>query len=213
MTPENIAGMAFLNGLQAVALTDHNSCRNCEAFLHALKKYDIFGICGMELTTSEEVHVLCLFPSLADAMDFNDYVEAHTMPFPNVTAIFGNQYLYEPGDQLVGEYDNALINATRIRFCDVPDAVKMFHGIHIPAHLDRHSNSLLSNLGFVPEDSRFAIYELHDMQTQAEILSHNPSLSKLRCITNSDAHTLTALKDSNTSPLTVPELSFDAIFQ
>ena len=32
MTPCNIAGMAYLNGLKIVALTDHNSCKNCPAF-------------------------------------------------------------------------------------------------------------------------------------------------------------------------------------
>ena len=35
MTPANIAGMAALIGLDAVALTDHNSCKNCPAFLAA----------------------------------------------------------------------------------------------------------------------------------------------------------------------------------
>ena len=32
MTPGNIAGMAVVNGLQIVALTDHNSTKNCPAF-------------------------------------------------------------------------------------------------------------------------------------------------------------------------------------
>ena len=31
MTPANLVGMAFVNGLQAIALTDHNSCLNCPA--------------------------------------------------------------------------------------------------------------------------------------------------------------------------------------
>ena len=50
MTPANIAGMAALKGLDAVALTDHNSCKNCPAFLAAAKEYGIIGIPGMELT-------------------------------------------------------------------------------------------------------------------------------------------------------------------
>ena len=213
MTPENIAGMAYLNGLQAVALTDHNSCKNCEAFLYALKKYDIFGICGMELTTSEEVHVLCLFPTLEDAMDFDRYVEEHTLPFPNDPRFFGNQLLYGPEDTPLGEYEHALVSASMISFSEVPDAVKKFHGIHIPAHLDRHSNSLLSNLGFIPEDSSFDIYELHDMQTQPEILSKHPQLESLRCITNSDAHKLHLLKDNTTEPMRVDSLDFQDIFK
>ena len=74
MTPANIAGMAALKGLELVALTDHNSCRNCPAFLAAARAQGIVGIPGMELTTSEEVHAVCLFPKLEQAMDFDRFV-------------------------------------------------------------------------------------------------------------------------------------------
>ena len=37
MTPGNIAGMAVVNGLDMVALTDHNTCKNCPAFLKIAK--------------------------------------------------------------------------------------------------------------------------------------------------------------------------------
>ena len=67
MTPANIAGMAALNGLEVVALTDHNTARNCPAFLKWTEHYGLIGIPGMELCTSEEVHVVCLFPTLEDA--------------------------------------------------------------------------------------------------------------------------------------------------
>ena len=60
-TPNNIAGMATLCGLNIVALTDHNSCKNCPAFFAAAKKYGIIPIAGMELTTSEDIHIVCLF--------------------------------------------------------------------------------------------------------------------------------------------------------
>ena len=69
MTPANIAGMAMLNGLNIVALTDHNSAKNCPAFFAQAKKYGIVPIPGMELTTAEDVHVVCLFRSLEDALE------------------------------------------------------------------------------------------------------------------------------------------------
>jgi len=37
MTPCNIAGMACVNGLELVALTDHNSVDNCPAFFEAFE--------------------------------------------------------------------------------------------------------------------------------------------------------------------------------
>ena len=62
MTPANLVGMAAVKGLDVIALTDHNSCRNCPAALYHGKNYGVTVIPGMELTTAEEVHVICLFP-------------------------------------------------------------------------------------------------------------------------------------------------------
>ena len=49
MTPANIAGMASLAGLQLIALTDHNSARNCPAFFAAAEKYGIIPVAGLSL--------------------------------------------------------------------------------------------------------------------------------------------------------------------
>ena len=64
MTPANIVGMAMVNGLDLIALTDHNSCKNCPAFMKMAVAYGITALPGMELTTAEEIHVVCLFPCL-----------------------------------------------------------------------------------------------------------------------------------------------------
>ena len=58
MTPGNIVGMSLLNGLQIVALTDHNSVKNCPAFFKIAKANGIIPVAGMELTTSEDVHAV-----------------------------------------------------------------------------------------------------------------------------------------------------------
>ena len=62
MTPNNITGMAKLLGLDIIALTDHNTCRNCEATIAAGKENGVVVVPGMELTTSEDIHAVCLFP-------------------------------------------------------------------------------------------------------------------------------------------------------
>ena len=89
MTPNNIAGMAALAGLQMVALTDHNSCRNCPAFFKAASKQGIIPVAGMELTTAEDIHVVCLFERLTDALAFNDEVDGLRIRFQNRVDIFG----------------------------------------------------------------------------------------------------------------------------
>ena len=68
MTPANLAGMCALAGLQVVALTDHNTTGNCAAFAQAAARHGLLAIPGMELCTREEVHMVCLFPKLENAI-------------------------------------------------------------------------------------------------------------------------------------------------
>ena len=125
MTPNNIAGMSALNGLQIVALTDHNSCANCPAFLDACKRQGIVGIAGMELTTAEDVHLVCLFEELSDAMAFSDEIHGHIMPIKNKPEIFGNQIIMDSEDESVGEEDILLISATDLWMADAIELVKI----------------------------------------------------------------------------------------
>ncbi len=119
MTPANIAGMAAVKGLDVIALTDHNSCKNCPAILKHGEEYGITVIPGMELTTAEEVHVVCLFPALGDAMAFDGYVYEHLLPIKNREDIFGKQQIMDADDQVTGNVERLLIGATDISFDQV----------------------------------------------------------------------------------------------
>lgn len=190
MTPGNIVGMAVVKQLDVIALTDHNSCKNCPAFLKIASDFGITAIPGMELCTSEEVHVVCLFPDLNEAMAFDRYVYNHLPPFPNEERIFGSQDICNEKDEIIGKETKLLINATDISFDQVYNLVSAYHGIMIPAHMDKSSNSLISNLGFIPPDSEFTCAELKDISKLADLGKTNPYLNKCRVITSSDAHYL-----------------------
>ena len=103
MTPANIAGMAAVKGLNAVALTDHNTSKNCRPFLKMAEAYGITAIPGMELCTEEEVHVVCLFPDLYAAEDFDRYVYDRMLKIPNKEHIFGEQLIMNDEDEIIGE--------------------------------------------------------------------------------------------------------------
>ena len=190
MTPANIAGMASLNGLDVVALTDHNTARNCPAFLKWTEHYGLLGIPGMELCTAEEVHVLCLFPTLADALDFDAYVYRRLLPVENKPELFGRQLLMDGEDRVIGEEPRLLISATSIPFDQVYDLTARYHGVMIPAHLDKSTTSLLSNLGFIPPDSRFTCAELKQMSSLHRLRAANPYLERCTIVSSSDAHYL-----------------------
>ena len=190
MTPANIAGMAAVKGLDVIALTDHNSCRNCPAAIYHGEKHGVTVIPGMELTTREEVHVICLFPTLENALAFDSLVYKELMPFPNREDIFGKQQIMDPTDRVIGTVENLLINATSIPFDDVFSLTASYGGIAYPAHVDKASNSLLSNLGFVPPDSIFACAEFHDFENLHRIKKEHPYFEGCRAICCSDAHYL-----------------------
>ncbi len=190
MTPANIAGMAAVKGLDVIALTDHNSCRNCPALMAAAEEYGVLAIPGMEINTSEEVHAVCLFPSLEAAMDFDRYVYGKLLKFPNDEKIFGKQQVYNKDDEVQETEPNLLINSTEISFDSLWELTASYGGVMFPAHIDKQANSLISNLGFIPPDSRFQTAEVADMKHLHGLRRDNPYLETCRVITNSDAHYL-----------------------
>ena len=80
MTPYNLVHMAALQGMQMIALTDHNSCLNCPAAMEVGMQTGLLVIPGMELCTAEEAHVVCLFPALEPAMFFSEFIKTHIPP-------------------------------------------------------------------------------------------------------------------------------------
>ncbi len=195
MTPGNILGMAALIGLDIIALTDHNSCKNCPAIVRLAEDFPLQVIPGMELTTAEEVHVLCYFCNLEDAISFDTYVEQHLLPIPNQTELFGNQLLCDEQDNICGTYENLLITATDISFFQLGEVLTAYNGFMVPAHMDKKSNSLLSQLGFVPENCGFTYFEVHNMDEAARLRSKYPILKECEVLCSSDAHRLDALHE------------------
>lgn len=190
MTPANLTGMAAVKGLDVIALTDHNSCANCPAAMYHGKNYGVTVIPGMELTTAEEVHVICLFPALDAAMEFDRLVYGRLLPFPNREDIFGNQQIMNERDEVVGIKEHLLINATTIPFDEAFSLTESFGGIAYPAHVDKSSNSVISNLGFVPPESSFTCAEFHDFKNLHRIRREHSYFEKCNVICCSDAHYL-----------------------
>ncbi len=199
MTPANIAGAATLAGLNIVALTDHNTAKNCPAFLKAAKTYGIIGIAGMELTTAEDIHVVCLFEKLDEALSFSEEIEKHIVKIKNRPEIFGRQQIMDEEDNILGEIDYVLSNATDISVEDVPELVKAFGGVCFPAHIDRTANGIVSILGVFPEESDFDCFELHSLSCRAEYEDRFKILKNKLCLTGSDAHYLWDLRDAEDS--------------
>lgn len=212
MTPANIVGMAAVMGLEAIAVTDHNSCKNCPAVMAAAEEYGILAVPGMEINTSEEVHAVCLFPELEAAMAFDSYVYERLIRFPNDEKIFGKQQLYNQQDEVTGTIPWLLINSVDISFDRLWDLVRSYGGVMFPAHIDKTANSLLANLGFIPPDSQFKTAEVKDLTKLHGLKKANPYLEGCRIISNSDAHYLEHINEPDLT-LRVEEKSVEGIIK
>ena len=199
MTPNNIAGMAALKGLNIVALTDHNSTKNCPAFFEACKRQGIIPIAGMELSSAEDIHLVCLFEELDDAMRFGDEVKNHLMPIKNRPEIFGNQYVMNGDDEVVGEEEILLISATDLPVDEAIELAKSF-GAHVhPAHIDRESNGMVAILGDVPSEYGFRVFELREAESIERLSPIVEELSEERILVCSDAHYLWDINEAQNS--------------
>lgn len=185
MLPYNICAMAKLKGLQAIAITDHNSTAN---LLSAKKAADEFGlelVPGMEVTTKEEVHILAYFVSLSKAMAFGDFIKGHLPQIKNRPEIFGSQLIVDENHRIAGREEALLIGATDLGLEEVITAVLAYGGVYVPAHINRGSYGLLQNLGFLPPNIPFPLLEVDKK------LPVDPAILKNRKVLHaSDAHQL-----------------------
>ena len=193
MTPNNLINMSIIKGLDAVALTDHNACENVRAAA-AVAGDKIIFIPGMEVETSEEVHIVTLFPT-ADAAEEMQRILVDSSPFiPNRPEIFGNQYIMDENDEICGEIDRMLVTASGLDIYTVVAAAKDLGGIAYPAHIDRESYSVLSNLGFLPPDLDISAVEITEKSPAAIEGQYS---NRYNIITSSDAHYLWDISERN----------------
>lgn len=190
MTPFNLVNMAKLLNLDIIALTDHNSALNCPAALKVGQAVGVTVIPGMELCTSEEVHVVCLFEELDGALSFSDYVHKTMPPVKNRADIFGEQTIVDENDNPTGSEEILLTTASGIGLYEVPRLVKEYGGCAFPAHIDRSSYSVISNLGGIDLSMGFNCAELTPAADENGHKEKFPDLKKMKLFFNSDAHYL-----------------------
>lgn len=210
MTPYNLVNMAKLLGYDIIALTDHNSCLNCPAALKAGEEAGITVVPGMELCTSEEIHAVCLFPDLKNALEFSDYVKSTMPPVKNDASIFGEQLIMDGTDRIIGNEEILLTAASGISIDDAVKEVSRFGGAVFPAHLDRASYSVLSVLGFMYPEMGFAAAEFTHKAYIPQYEEKHPLLKEMKKLRNSDAHYLENMVEPSVE-IDLPECSAEAV--
>ena len=184
MTPANICGMAHLKGLDAIAVTDHNTARNLPYVKEAADYYGLILLPGMEITTKEEVHLLGYFKDVETAMEAGEIFTSHLPKMKNKPDFFGNQYVMNTDDEIVDVEERLLIGATDLDLTECTAIIRDHGGAAVPAHINR-GHGLLVNLGLFPEEPEFPVCEVRPELPVIDKLVGN----RLR-LQSSDAHHL-----------------------
>jgi len=216
MTPNDITGMALLNGLDLIAVTDHNSFSNVESVMKAAQSLrlkqgkDLIVLPGIEVSTEEEVHVLCFFSDLETARIFESELFPFYSTLINRADIFGNQFLFDEYDRKTGEEKRMLIASASISFDNLFLLVNEYGGAFVPAHVDRDSFSVISNLGFLPPHLSIRSIEVSIAGAKNGFDKHNEEFfPQQKIIFSSDAHQLWNISEKDHYIL-LPELSAKA---
>jgi 3',5'-nucleoside bisphosphate phosphatase len=152
-SPAAIARAAKAAGLHAIALTDHNSARNVPAFARCCRREGLHALYGIEICTIEEIHALALFDDPDAALSLGATLYDHLPDFPNIPEKLGDQPVVDDQDNVLELVPRYLGNATDIPYSRLPALVAERGGLFIPAHVDRPSFSVLSQLGTLPPES------------------------------------------------------------
>ena len=184
MTPANICGMAHIKGLDAIAVTDHNTARNLPYVKEAADYYGLILLPGMEITTKEEVHLLGYFRDVETAVEVGNIFTSHLPPMKNKPDYFGNQLVMNTDDEVVDVEEHLLIGSTDLGLAECTKIIRDHGGAAVPAHINR-GHGLLVNLGLFPEEPVFPVVEV-----RPELPVNEKLISGKRRLWSSDAHHL-----------------------
>jgi 3',5'-nucleoside bisphosphate phosphatase len=190
MIPPLIVKRALSLGLGLIAITDHNAAHNCAAVMRAAEGTGLTVLPGMEVQTGEEIHVLCLFDTLEQALTWQGTVFNHLPDRPNPEDVLGAQFVVDAQGDYLRTEGRLLLTSTDLSLDEVVRRVRALGGLPVPAHVDRPSFSLLANLGFVPPHLDVPALEIFRLTDPAALLAQHPDLAGWPLIRDSDAHRL-----------------------
>lgn len=210
MSPIAIVNEALNKGIQIIGITDHNSTLQSPLVQQIGAERGLFVLCGAEVTSREEVHCLTYFSNLEKLKLFQNYIDEYLPFVQNNTDYFGYQVLVDGDENIVYTEERLLISAINQSVEQISEEVYKLDGIFVLAHVDKTKNSIISQLGFFPNDLKVDGIELTKKGIDGDFVHKHNSLSALTQILNSDAHFIEDI-GKGTSSFIIEDLCFDEI--
>lgn len=208
MSPSAIIEQAKKLHLDIIAITDHNSTRQVKMTQRLGRENGIFVIGGVEITTQEEAHALAYFETDEQLDAFQDFIDKHLPHIPNDEDRFGYQLIVDENEDVIGEEEWLLISALDVDLDTLYNKVHEIGGLFVPAHVNKPSSSLMSQLGFIPPDIKADALEISKHVKKDDFLRKFAYLKKFAFTKSSDAHFLHIIGEVH-CVLNMYEPSFD----
>ena len=187
MSPAAIVERAVAAGMGGIALTDHQSARNAPAAAECARRAGLAFLPGLEVQTAEEVHTVCLFDTVEQALAMTDWVYASLPKRVNDPDTFGDQPVVTWDDDVVELEWRILAMGCRKTIPEVSAKCHELGGLFLAAHIDRSAFSVYSQLGGIPPDGAFDAVEL---SRTADETTWIPKAEGYAVTRSSDAHNL-----------------------
>ena len=210
MLPPFIVERALETNTHLIAITDHNASANVPAVIKAAEGSQLTVLPGIELTTAEEIHVICLFDTYAQLVKLQKIVDENLPNIPNNPDFFGMQLIVDSEGNYIETETRLLSNATHLSIGEAQKHVLRLGGLFIPAHVNREENGLLPRLGGIPPELNLSVLEISNI-SRSQAIERYPYLKDYHLIPSSDAHDLDAI--SGILSLQLEEISVAALLQ
>lgn len=188
MSPSKVAAAALKQNIDIIAITDHNSALNLATYKTVLEKAGIVLIPGIEIQTSEEIHLIALFDCIDSALAFGEKLYDSLLPLENDPDFFGDQVVIDAFENIIKFESRALINSSVWSFDETCKKLMDYDTIVYPAHVNATAFSVIGQLGFIPPDLNFSAVEITAKGNKKQILQQFPFLADYQIIRSSDSH-------------------------
>ncbi|MBN2172648.1 MAG: PHP domain-containing protein [Bacteroidales bacterium] len=210
MSPGRIVEEAVNKQIDIIGITDHNSTKHCELVKKLGYKKGLFVLSGVEITTREEVHCLAFFEDIDSLSEMQKFIDRYLPVIQNDVNRFGYQVIVDEHENILEIEERLLIVALNSGIKKIEEKVHELNGIFIPAHVDRFSNGIFSQLGFIPPDLNFEALGITRNASVDSVRERFNIQEEIALIKNSDAHQPEII-GSGFSEFFIEEISFSEI--
>ncbi|MDD8048524.1 MAG: PHP domain-containing protein [Thomasclavelia sp.] len=199
MTINNIVNMAYIKGLDLIAITDHNSMRNLtyldEVCHKEIVDSKIDYIYGVEIESKEKIHILGYFKKETDLKPIQAWLDTHLKKVDLDENYYGEELVLDEDDKIIDKECYLLIESLDIGIKDIIHKIHSFNGIVVLAHVLAKKYGCYEYFKDIPDYLDYDALEVTCLREIDDCHRLCPSTKDKLFLINSDAHNLEMINE------------------